>query len=50
MMVVLSMAAFHFATLEEYYVGTLRMPVFNAVTDGSLLVILIYLVTGSLGN
>ena len=50
MMVVLSMAAFHFATLEEYYVGTLKLPVCNAVSDGSLLLIIMYLVTGVLGN
>ena len=49
-MVVMAMAAFHFTTLEEYYVGTLKLPVCNAVSDGSLLIILMYLVTGILGN
>ena len=44
------MAAFHFTTLEEYYVGTLKLPVCNAVSDGSLLIILLYLVTGITGN
>jgi len=48
--VVLSMAAFHFSTLEEYYVGTLELPVCNAVSDGALLIIVMYLVTGVLGN
>ena len=44
------MAAFHFSTLEEYYVGTLELPVCNAVSDGALLVILIYVVTGCFSN
>ena len=48
--IVMAMAAFHFTTLEEYYVGTLKLPVCNAVSDGSLLIILMYLVTGILGN
>mmetsp|Transcript_45503 Transcript_45503/g.60366 ORF Transcript_45503/g.60366 Transcript_45503/m.60366 type:complete len:121 (-) Transcript_45503:576-938(-) len=47
---VMAMAAFHFTTLEEYYVGTLKLPVCNAVSDGSLLIILMYLVTGITGN
>ena len=50
LMVIMAMAAFHFTTLEEYYVGTLRLPVCNAVSDGSLLIILMYLVTGIIGN
>ena len=49
-MVILAMASFHFATLEEYYVGTLKLPMCNAVSDGSALLILMYLVTGILGN
>lgn len=49
-MIVLVMAAFHFSTLEEYYVGTLRLPICNAVSDGSLLIITMYLVTGFTGN
>ena len=44
------MASFHFSTLEEYYVGTLVLPVCNPVSDGAFLVILGYLVTGFLGN
>ena len=48
--VVMAMAAFHFTTLEEYYVGTLCLPVCNAVSDGSLLIILLFLVTGFTGN
>lgn len=49
-MVIMAMGAFHFTTLEEYYVGTLKLPVCNAVSDGSLLIILMYLITGILGN
>ena len=49
-MLIMAMAAFHFTTLEEYYVGTLKLPVCNAVSDGSLPIIVMYLVTGILGN
>lgn len=49
-LVVMALAAFHFTTLEEYYVGTLKLPICNAVSDGSLILILMYLVTGILGN
>ena len=41
---------FHFATLEEYYVGTLRLPPLNAVSDGSVIVILLCVITGCIGN
>ena len=46
----MAMAAFHFTTLEEFYVGTLALPVCNAVSDGSILIIILYLVTGITGN
>lgn len=46
----MAMAAFHFTTLEEYYVGTLCLPVCNAVSDGSLMIIALFLVTGFTGN
>ena len=49
-MVIMAMAAFHFSTLEEYYVGTLCLPVCNAVSDGSLLVIGMFIFTGIVGN
>mmetsp|Transcript_26257 Transcript_26257/g.18623 ORF Transcript_26257/g.18623 Transcript_26257/m.18623 type:complete len:201 (+) Transcript_26257:171-773(+) len=42
--------AFHLATLEEYYVGTLYLPVVNAVSEGSLLLLLLTLVSGIIGN
>ena len=48
--IVMAMAAFHFTTLEEFYVGTLALPVCNAVSDGSILIIILYLVTGITGN
>ena len=48
--IVMAMAAFHFTTIEEYYVGTLKLPVCNAVSDGSLLIIVLFIVTGSTGN
>ena len=50
LMVVMAMASFHFGTLEEYYVGTLKLPPCNAVSDGSVLLILMYIITGILGN
>lgn len=43
-------AAFHFATLEEYYVGTLRLPPLNAVSDGSVLAIGLFIFSGVKGN
>ena len=49
-MIVMAMGAFHFTTLEEYYVGTLALPVCNAVSDGSIMMILFYLVTAAMGN
>jgi len=36
--------------LEEYYVGTLALPVCNVVTDGSILVISVSIFTGIMGN
>jgi len=43
-------ACFHFATLEEHYVGILRLPVCNAVSDGSVIMIMLFLATGIFGN
>jgi len=42
-------ACFHFATLEEYYIGTLRLPVCNGVSDGSVIMIGFYIFTGIIG-
>jgi len=49
-MIVLAMAAFHFSTLEEYYVGTLYLPPCNAVSDGSVLVCAMFILSGIAGN
>ena len=43
-------SAFHFATLEEYYTGTLYLPPLNGVSDGSFAIIIATIITGSLGN
>ena len=48
--IVINIAAFYFATLEEYYVGTLRLPVINAVSEGTVAVVLVYLYSGMVGN
>jgi len=44
------MAAFHFSTLEEYYLGILELPPLNGVSDGSIVIILFYIATGIIGN
>lgn len=48
--IVINVAAFYFATLEEYYVGTLRLPMINAVSEGTVLIVLVYLFSGLNGN
>lgn len=45
-----SNAIFHFATLEEYYVGGLFLPVGNAISDGSLLYFITMSVPAIFGN
>ena len=47
---VIIMACFHFATLEEYYVGSLDLPACNGVSEGSLVIILLFVVTGICGS
>lgn len=42
--------SFYFSTLEEYYIGGLFLGPFNGVTDGSVLIIAIFLVSGIFGN
>ncbi len=42
--------AFHLATLEEYYVGTMIMPRFNQISDGSVVIIGAAIVTGCIGG
>jgi hypothetical protein len=41
---------FHFATLEEYYVGGLWLPVLNGVTDGSVVLIGVNIMIGVMGS
>ena len=41
---------FHFATLEEYYLGTLLLPPCNLVSDGSVFMIALFLCNGIFGN
>jgi len=43
-------AAFHFATLEEYYTGTLYLPPLNGVSDGSIVIILATFISGCATN
>jgi hypothetical protein len=43
-------ACFHFATLEEYYLGILRLPVCNGVSDGSIIMIGLFLLSGIIGT
>jgi ethanolaminephosphotransferase len=45
-----SYMVFHFTTLEEYYLGTLKLPMFNGVSDGSLILIILMIFTGAIGN
>jgi ethanolaminephosphotransferase len=35
---------FYFATLEEYYIGGLHLPMFNGISDGSLIVFIVFFV------
>ena len=44
------MTSFHFATLEEYYVGTLDLPPLNGVSDGSIPIIIFFFVSGVMGT
>lgn len=43
-------AGFHFSAINEFYVGTLHLPMLNGVSDGSFVMIAFSLVTGVLGN
>jgi len=48
--IVTAMAVFHLGTIEEYYLGILELPMINAVDDGSIFLIAIWIVAGSMGN
>ena len=45
-----TLASFHFCTLEEYYTGGLFLPPFNAISDGSVLFIAMWIFCGLYGN
>jgi ethanolaminephosphotransferase len=42
--------SFHFSTLEEYYIGGLYLGPLNGVTDGSVLIMAVFLVSGIFGT
>ena len=42
--------AFYFSILEEYYTGGLFLGIFNGVTDGSVVVIGVYIFGGIFGT
>jgi hypothetical protein len=42
--------SFYFSTLEEYYIGGLYLGIGNGVTDGSVLLIGLFLFTGYYGS
>ena len=43
-------SCFHFTTLEEYYLGTLILPIFNGVSDGAALILFFCISTLILGS
>jgi hypothetical protein len=43
-------SCFYFGTLEEYYVGFLKLPPGNMVSDGSCFLLLLYFITGCTGS
>jgi hypothetical protein len=49
-LVISCVANFHFTTLEEYYVGTMTLPVCNGITDGSVAIIGLTVFTGLIGG
>ena len=48
--VTLGSLAFHFSTLEEYYTGGMFIGPGNAVSDGSVGIIILYCIMGFTGN
>jgi ethanolaminephosphotransferase len=48
--IIVNMSAFHFSTLEEYYLGILELPPLNGVSDGSIIIILYFIACGIVGN
>jgi ethanolaminephosphotransferase len=49
MMIVAVTAGFYFATLEEYYVGGLFLPIINGVSDGAILLVAMSFFGGFVG-
>jgi hypothetical protein len=50
MAVNLGLGSFHFSTLEEYYTGGLFLGPFNPISDGSLVIYLLFIFMGIFGN
>jgi lipopolysaccharide export LptBFGC system permease protein LptF len=48
--VALGCASFHFSTLEEYYTGGLFLGPFNAISDGSIVYIVLNILMAIIGN
>lgn len=46
----MAIASFHFSTLEEYYTGGLFLTPGNGVSDGSAVVIGMFIAMGIYGN
>jgi len=46
----LACASFHFCALEQYYTGSINFGKFNPIFDGSLVIILCFIVMGIVGN
>ena len=43
-------SGFHFSTLEEFYTGGLFLGPGNGITDGSVPVLVVFILTGCIGN
>lgn len=43
-------SVFYFGTLSQYYTGSLDLAVFNGVSDGSVGIVAVTLITGILGQ
>lgn len=48
--VMVTMASFHFSTMEEYYTGGLYLGYFNGITDGSAGIIIVNWLMAIAGN
>lgn len=49
-MIITTCSCFYFTMLEEYYSGSMVLPVGNGVTDGSLPIFIEFFVMGCVGN